>query len=327
MGAKKKEPMAAMIRRRLLLAVPLLFIITLLNFALINLAPGDPLVMILGSETGYLSAEQMHDLRHSLGLDQPWPVRYVLWLRGIVTGQWGRSFMSFQPVTTLIANALGPTVLLMTTAMALALMIGVSVGILSALKQYSLFDYTMTVLAFAGVSIPNFFLGLVGLYVFYSLLGWLPASGMQTAATEMTIQDVAYHLIMPALVLAASHLATYVRYARTAMLDVLREEYITTARAKGLRESAVIARHAIRNALLPMVTILGLQLPSLFGGSVFIETIFSWPGIGSLAVKATFNRDYPVVMGILLISSLLVLAANLLTDIAYHWVDPRIREK
>jgi peptide/nickel transport system permease protein len=321
--------MAAMIRRRLLLALPLLFLITLLDFALINLAPGDPLVMILGSgsDTGQLSPMQMQDLRHSLGLDKPWPIRYLLWVRGILSGNWGHSFMSFQPVTTRLMNALGPTILLMVTAMTMAMVVGIAVGVLSALKQYSLFDYAVTVMAFAGVSVPNFFLGLVALYVFYSRLGWLPAAGMRTAATAVSTSDVVRHLIMPAVVLAVSQMATYVRYARAAMLEVMCEDYITTARAKGLRESAVVMRHALRNALMPMVTIIGLQLPSLFGGSVFVETIYSWPGIGSLSVSATFNRDYPVIMAILLLTSVLVLGANLMTDIAYHAVDPRIRER
>src|SRR5262245_18191972 len=274
--------MLVMIRQRVILALPLLFLITLLDFALISLAPGDPLIMIMGSDTSRLSPAQMEDLRHALGLDQAWRIRYVLWLRGVLGGNWGRSLMSARPVGEILLGAIGPTVLLMTSALAFALVIGIFVGIVSALRRYSWLDYAATVGAFAGISVPNFFLALDALYFFYSRLGWFPAACMVEPAKPFEFSDVLWHLIMPAAVLAFSQMATYVRYARTAMLEVMIQDYITTARAKGLRERIVVTRHALRNSLLPLVSLIGLQLPGLFSGSVFIETVFSWPGIGSL---------------------------------------------
>lgn len=317
--------MLEVIARRVAIAAPLLVLISLINFALISVAPGDPLVMIVAGESGSIPPAQLEDLRRNLGLDNPWPVRYLVWLRGIVTGNWGVSLLSSQPVTEIVLSALWPTLLLMSTAMLLALVIGVAAGVASALRHNTWFDYLVTVVAFAGVSVPSFFLALGALYLFYSRLGWFPAAGMRTAATPFALGDVLYHLVMPAFVLAASHMATYARYTRSALLDVLHEEYIVTARAKGLRQRVVVWRHGLRNALVPLVTVVGLQLPGLFGGSVFVETVFSWPGIGSLAVEATFRRDYPVMMAIILMASVMVVVANLITDIAYGLVDPRIR--
>lgn len=317
--------MGRYIINRILIAIPVLLGVTVLNFTFINLAPGDPIMAMIDPQTGP-SGASLEALREQLGLNQPAPVRYVIWLREVVQGNLGYSYIHVRPVSERILERLGPTLVLTFSALFISVVIGIPLGLLSALKQYSFVDYILTIFGFAGLSVPNFFLAMGAIYLFSLRFDIFPAYGMITLGGDLhPTLDMVYHLIMPAFILGLSSAASLMRFARTSLLEVLGTEYITTARAKGLRERAVIYGHAFRNALLPLITVLGLRLPGLFGGSVIIETIFAWPGIGQLAITAINERDYPQIMGLLLITAVLVLLANLITDIVYAYADPRIR--
>lgn len=317
--------MGKYVLRRLLVAIPVLLLVTFLDFVFINAAPGDVIIAMLDPSLGSVSLEDLEPLREKLGLDKPMPVRYLIWLGQIVRGNLGISYSTPVPVMDRIAQRLPNTLLLTSAALLIAVVFGTTVGILSALRQYSIMDYFSTVFAFIGVSIPNFFFGLLAIYVFAVRLDWLPAFGTHTIGADPSLGDKLVHVIMPASVLGLSLTATFMRYGRSALLEVLRQDYVTTARAKGLRERSVLFRHALRNSLLPLITVLGLRVPALFGGSVIVESIFTWPGIGQLTLDATLQRDYPQLMGILLIVAVIVVVANLLADVAYGFADPRIR--
>jgi len=318
--------MSRYIFRRLLVSIPVFLAITVVVYGLYALSPGDPVADVLGEEAMLrMTSEQIEGVRHQLGLDQPWTVRYLIWLSRAARGDLGYPLRGSLPVAELIAERVGPTLLLMGTALLLALLLGIPMGILMALKQYSWLDYVVTVLAFAALSIPAFFLGLGFIYVFALKLNILPTYGMQTIGAPFSLVDRLAHLIMPAAILGLFHAGVWARYARSSMLEVMRAEYVTTARAKGLTERAVIIRHVFRNALLPLVTIVSLSLPGLLGGPIVTETIFQWPGLGMLAWRATLNRDYAILMGITLVSTTMILLSNLIADIAYALVDPRIR--
>jgi peptide/nickel transport system permease protein len=291
---------------------------------MINLAPGDPIAAMVPPELG-LSGEALQAYKVSLGLDKPLPVRYALWLGELAHGNLGYSYISQRPVRQVIIDRLWPTLELTLTALAISMVLGVVLGVLSAIKQYSAVDYLLTVLAFVGVSTPGFFAGMGVLYIFALKLGWFPTSGMVTPGPDLGPFDNLRHLVLPATILGPERAAALVRYTRSSMLDVIRQDYITTARAKGVRESLVIFRHAFRNALIPLITVVGLSLPLLVSGAVFIEVIFSWPGMGSLAVNAISQRDYPVIMGFNLVAAGVVLLSNLVADLAYSVADPRIR--
>jgi peptide/nickel transport system permease protein len=252
-------------------------------------------------------------------------VRYVLWLKEVARGNLGFSYKDRQPINQKIRERIGPTLKLMGTALLLSLIIAVPLGVLSAIRQYSFLDYFATVSGFTAISIPSFFLSLAAIYIFALKLNWLPSSGMTTVGQPATFGDGAKHLILPALVLGLAEAAPLIRYTRSSMLEVIRQDYVTTARAKGLREGAVIWRHALRNALIPLVTIIALNLPRLLGGTVIIEAIFAWPGMGTLAITAVQARDYPVIMAINLITAFLILGSNLLADVIYAVIDPRIK--
>jgi len=310
--------------RRILISIPVFIGITIIMFALINSAPGDPLVALMNPERAVDQAT-IEALRKELGLDKPTPVRYAIWFGQMMRGNLGKSFITRQPVLEDIQQRLPATLELMAVALGMAILIGVPLGILSALRQYSILDYIMTVSSFFWVSVPIFFLGLVLMYLFSLKLDLFPVSGIQTAGEPFSILDNLWHLFLPAVAIAATNIAGFLRYSRASMLEVVRQEYISTARAKGLRERTVMLRHAFRNALLPIVTLIGLTIPNLFGGAVITETIFQWPGIGMLYVQAVRGRDYNLTMGISFFSALLILAANLVTDLAYAWVDPRIK--
>lgn len=312
--------------RRLWTSVPVLFLITLITFLMINLAPGDPLDYMFDGERVTLANKDA--LRQQLGLDQPLPIRYLLWLKEVVTGNLGYSGFTSLPVARVLGIRIGPTLLLMTTAMLISLIIGIPIGVISALRQYSWVDYAVTIFSLMWVSVPGFFAALAALYLFSLKLPIFPSFGMTSLTpTQEPILDIAWHLALPATILGLENTAIFMRYTRASMLDVIRQDYITTARAKGLRERFVIYRHAFRNALLPLLTILGLQLPSLFGGAVLIETIFGWPGLGRISVEAVASRDYSTIMAFNLITAVLVLGSNLLTDISYAYIDPRIKYK
>ena len=313
------------ILQRLLIALPVLFGITVIDFALINFAPGDPITAMV-DPTAAVRYGGEEALRERMGLNQPILNRYFIWLREVASGNLGYSYVRNRPVVDRIMERLPATLILTVTALVIAVAVGIPLGMLSAIRQYSPLDYSLTLVAFAGLSVPDFFLALGGIYIFALKLDILPPFGMMSLQSDLPrTLDIIHHLILPATSLGFSSTAALMRFARTSLLEVLKQEYIITARAKGLAELRVLRRHALRNALIPLITILSLRLPGLFGGSVIIETIFSWPGIGQLAIQSITDRDYPQIMGLLLISGILVLAANLLADILYAFADPRIR--
>ncbi len=317
--------MTQYILRRLFLTIPILLGITLIDFALINLAPGDPIDAMI-DPTMAVGVAMQEELREKMGLNQPLPVRYGIWLREMVSGNMGYSYVKNVPVAERIKDRLGPTLLLTASALLFSVLVGIPLGILSALRQYSWLDYLLTFFAFAGISMPSFFLALGGIYLFALKLDLLPPFGMVSLRTELPYAvDVLYHLILPATILGLSSTGSLMRFARTSLLEVVGMEYITTARAKGLKERIIVTGHALRNALIPLITVLGLRIPGLFGGSVIIESVFSWPGIGLLAIESITDRDYPQIMGLLFVSAIIILAANLITDILYAYADPRIR--
>ena len=323
--------MSRYLLRRLLLSVPVIFGITLINFTFIRLAPGDPVSMMIPPElleTGGaqdLSPEWRQEMEARLGLDKPIPVQYVVWLGEIATGNFGRSISTGRAVLPELSLRLWPTLKLMGTALSISIVLGIVAGAISAMRPYSWFDYASSLFAMLGVSVPNFFQALLFIYVFSIVLHLLPTSGMATLGMPPSLWDSFVHLVMPAVVLGTSGAASIARYTRSSLLEVLRQDYVTTARSKGLAEKAIVLRHALRNGILPVITIISLQLPQLFGGSVIIEQIFYWQGMGLLAIKAVLERDYPVIMAFNLMSASMVLAANLLADLAYAVADPRIR--
>lgn len=313
------------ILRRLMLAVVLLFGITVINFLIVNLAPGDPLSRMIKPELG-LSPDQLQGLRKQFGLDQPLTVRYVYWLKEAVKGNFGYrlSVQDHRPVGTLLRERIPRTIELMAAAIFIANAVGIVLGVISAVRRYSLLDYLLTVTAFLGISTPGFFVALGLIYLLAVRLGWFPTSGLRTPLKDPSLTDELHHLVLPAAALAIEYVAGMMRQARASMLEALGQDYIVTARAKGLRERAVVYRHALRNAALPLVTLFGLYLPGLIGGSIIIETIFGWPGMGSLAIDAVNGRDYNMLMAINVVGATIVLVTNLVTDLVYAYIDPRI---
>lgn len=298
--------------KRLLLTLPTIFGVVTLVFLVIHLIPGDPVEIMLG-ETA--RASDKLKLRADLGLDLPVIVQYTRFLSNLVQGDLGTSFHFRQPVFDLVITKLPATIELSLGALFISLIISIPLGILSAVKQYSCIDQGSLFLALLGVSMPNFWLGPILIIIFSISLGWLPVSGRG---------DIS-HLILPAITLGTSMAAILTRMIRSSLLDILKEEYIKSARAKGLTEQTILLKHALRNALLPVITILGLQFGSLLAGSIITETIFSWPGIGRLTIQAIVSRDYPLVQGCIMIIALGYVFINLLTDLIYTWIDPRIK--
>jgi peptide/nickel transport system permease protein len=308
--------------RRLLGAVPLLLGISLIAFVLIRLAPGDPVGMLYGPDE---PIEDIARVRASLGLDQPLPVQYLAWLRNVLRGDLGRSYSDGRPVLAVIVERVPRTLQLTLSALALALVGGLSIGALAALRRNTALDALATALATACYSIPGFWLALLLILVFSVQLRLLPSGGVGTLRGERTLRDGLAHLILPAVVLSLRELGRIVRFTRAGLLDVLESDYIRTARAKGLREHSVVWSHALRNALLPLITLLGLAVPGLLGGSIVIESVFAWPGIGRLAYEAALARNYPLIMGLTLCIGALVIIGNLLADLGYGLADPRVR--
>ncbi len=307
--------------KRILIAIPVLLGITIIDFLIMNLA-GNPLEML---QSARITEEALEVRRIALGLDQPIYVQYWVWLKELLQGNMGYSLKSYQPVSQMIGQYIGPTLLLMATSLFVSMLVAIPAGIYSAVHQYSAGDYSVVALSFLGTSIPGFFLALVLIYIFTIQLGWLPSSGMSTLGIESNPWDVIKHMIMPVIVLATSMAGTNIRYIRSAMLEILQQDYLRTAKAKGLGRFLVINKHALRNALIPVVTVFGMHIPMLFGGAIIVEQIFSWPGLGLMTMNAIINRDYPVIMGVCLMSAVVVLLANLLTDIIYALVDPTIK--
>jgi peptide/nickel transport system permease protein len=312
--------------RRLLGLVPLLLGISVISYAMMSLAPGGSTSVFLGSSRP-MSPEDIAIIRHNLGLDKPWYVQYFYWIYNIVAHQdFGFSFIDGRPVAVKMLEKLPVTAELIGIAFVCTLLIAIPVAIYSATHKNSLLDYIATVVVFAGYGMPTFWLGLMLLEIFAVQLRWLPASGLTTlGAGGLDFVDRVRHLILPVTTLTFVSLASWIRYQRAAMLEVLGEDYIRTAAAKGLSRRSVVYKHAFRNALLPVITLLGLYLPALLTGAYFVEIVFSIPGMGYLGLNAIFERDYPTVMAITLFSAGLVVAGNLLADIAYAAADPRIR--
>lgn len=309
------------ILKKILLAIPVLLGITILDFLLMNLA-GSPIDMM----TGPKMTDAMKATRAAAwGLDQPLWKQYLGWLGEIFRGNLGYSYKTFQPVTEMIASHIAPTLLLMGSSLLLGLIIAVPAGIYSAVHRYQKRDYALVTTSFVFSSVPSFFMALLMIYLFTVKLGWLPSSGMITPGSDGGTLDVAHHLIMPMLVLGVSMAGNDIRYIRSSVLEILEMDYLRTARAKGIGRFLTINKHALRNALLPIITMIGMQIPMLFGGAVIIEQVFSWPGLGLITMSAIMNRDFPVIMGVCLLSAVVVLVANLLTDIAYALVDPTIK--
>ena len=313
--------MTKYIIKRLLIAIPVLIGITIIDYALMCMA-GSPLDMLQGPRVSE-AAKEVKAI--SLGLDQPFYIQYFVWLGQLLQGNLGYSIKHFEPVSDMIVSHMGPTLLLMGVSLILSMIIAVPAGIYSAIHQYSKGDYAVVTLSFLGSSIPGFFLSILLIYVFVVKLGWLPSSGMVTLGSEGGAPDVIRHMIMPALVLALSMAGSNIRYIRSSVLEILQQDYLRTARAKGIGHFLVINKHALRNALVPIVTVFGMEIPFLFGGQVIIEQVFSWPGLGLMTMSAITARDYPVIMGVCLLSAIVVLASNLITDILYALVDPTIQ--
>ena len=313
--------MGKYILKRILIAIPVLIGITLIDYAIMCLA-GSPLEMLKGPR---ISDTALQAKEIAAGLDKPLIVQYFVWLWQLLQGNLGYSMKSYEPVSAMIGSHIGPTLLLMGASLILSLLIAVPAGIYSAVKQYSKGDYAVVTASFIGSSIPSFFLALILIYIFTVKLGVLPSSGMNTLGMDGSVADTIRHMVLPVTVLAVSLAGSNIRYIRSSFLEILQQDYLRTARAKGIGYKRVIWKHAMRNALLPIVTVIGMQIPMLFGGAVIIEQVFSWPGLGLMTMTAIMGRDYPVIMGVCLLSAVVVLISNLITDILYALVDPTIQ--
>jgi peptide/nickel transport system permease protein len=308
-------------------------VITIITFALIHAIPGGPTARLELDPD--IKPEDIARIKANMGLDKPVWQQYLIWMglmptsqgeyNGLLQGDLGISYIDQTSVSKNILDRLPNTLILSVTSLAISLCLAIPLGVWSAVKQYSVFDNVSTVLSTAGVSIPSFWFGLIAILFFSVELRWLPSGGMYTLGKEKTIGDFLKHLFMPAAILSILRVASWNRYTRASMLEVIRQDYVRTARAKGLMERLVIIRHALRNALIPVVTLLGLSLPGLVSGSLITETIFGWPGMGRLAYHAATKRDYPVIMGTLVVSTALVILGNLLADVTYSFLDPRIK--
>jgi peptide/nickel transport system permease protein len=330
----------AYIVRRILIAIPVLFGITVIAFGILSTAPDQLGALIDPERRANMTPAELEQVRKDLGLDGPPWVRYVRWLglqpavaaitgekavEGVLQGNLGFTLSSRRPVAEELAPRIGPTLLLMGASIAVALMIGIPFGVISAIKQYSKIDYALTSITMVVISTPTFVLGLILIYFLGVTLRLLPIGGMQTLGKPTSLADLAAHMVMPVIILGFANAAPLMRYTRASMLDVLNSEYVTTARSKGLLGRIVLVRHGLRNALIPIITLIGLMLPELVAGAIITEQVFSWPGMGLLAVRASAQRDPSLMMGIVLMVAIAVLVANIVTDIAYTYADPRIR--
>jgi peptide/nickel transport system permease protein len=314
--------------RKIVYSIILLLAVIVLNFLLLHIAPGDPVETLVG-EMGGATPELIAQLRSEYGLDKSFPEQLLTYILRVAQGDLGMSFNYDQPVIDLIKGRLPATLILVITALVLAIIVGTLLGIIAAQKPKSLFSGFVTVISLAGYSAPVFWTGIMLLILFSYLIPLFPAFGMSEVGTSGTafdrFLDVLHHLVLPALTLASIYLAVYSRMARASMMDVLGSDYIRTARSKGLSEHVIIYKHALKNAVLPVVTMAGLQFSQLIAGAVVVETVFSWPGMGQLAFEAILRRDHPLLLGILFFSTLIVIFVNLLTDMSYRLLDPRIK--
>ena len=317
--------------RRLAWAGGLLVAVLAINFMLIHAAPGDPASVIAG-EMGGGDEAVMASIRKAYGLDQPLPVQFVTYIGKSLQGDLGQSYTYSRPVSGLILDRIGPTILLVLTALVFAIVVGTLLGVFASRRPDSFASGAVTILSLVGYAMPVFWTGILLVILFGKVWPIMPIAGMRDVRQFgvggwSAVVDVLHHLVLPALTLTIIYLAQYSRLARASMLEVLGSDYIRTARAKGLSEWMVTFKHALRNALMPVVTIAGLQFGHLISGAVLVETVFSWPGLGTLALGAIHGRDYPTLLGVLTFSSMLVIVANLVTDLSYRWIDPRLRGK
>ncbi len=317
--------MLVFVTRRVLVSIVVLIGISMVLFGLLKLMPGDPAQMMLDplSFQGDRAAA-LARLRTQLGLNKPVPAQYVAWIGQLVRGHLGFSYVDGRPVAQVFLGRLGPTLLLMGSALLIAVISGISVGVVAALRRNTWVDYGVTFVSLLAISVPSFFLGLVGIYVFGMELQWLPVGGLHTTGVN-TFPDLLRHLVLPAAILGFALAGPYVRYTRSSMLEVLGQDYQVTAQSKGLTRRQVVLRHGLPNALIPLITVIAIQIPLLLGGAVVIEQIFAIPGVGQLVLDSIQSRNYPIVLAFVMAVSVLVLACNLLADVAYALVDPRIR--
>lgn len=344
--------MGQYIVRRLLQAIPMLLLVSILLFALVNIAPGGP--MTAYSRSNRIAPEKKEAIKRSFGLDKPLPLQYIIWLvgndwmavdtdgngitdsygtrKGILRGDFGFSYKNREPVLDQIADRLPNTIYLMGFTLLAVAIVAIPIGIISAIKQYSAFDITATTLSFMGQAIPEFWLGLILILVFYATLdnpltgeSLFPSGGMSTIGAEFSIMDRLKHLVLPVTMGLVGWVAWYSRFLRSSMLEVINQDYIRTARAKGQVERKVLYKHALKNALIPLVTMFALDFPYIFTGSLYVELLFSWPGMGRLYYSAATGRDYPILLAVLIIGAGIVVISNLLADIAYAYLDPRVR--
>ncbi len=312
--------MAAYIARRILHAIPVLALTSVFVFLVLRLVPGDPALVLAGSDA---EPEAIHAVRVEMGLDQPLPVQYLKWIEHVVRGDFGRSYISRLPTLDLLILKLPATFELTLAALALALLIAVPTGIVAAVRQRSAAELAVSIYTTFGVAVPNFWVGILFILLFALALGWLPPGGRVEFGRDPIL--ALQHLILPALTLAIPQSAVFSRFLKAAVAETLQEDYVRTARAKGLAERLIVSRHVLRNALIPLVTVLGMDLGRLLGGAVLIEAVFAWPGIGRLMLQAIGDRDYTVVQGGLLLLVMTFVCVNLLTDISYAFLDPRMR--
>jgi len=320
-----------LVLRRLLVAAGLMVAVLAVNFVLIHAAPGDPATVIAG-EMGGGDQAVIDSIKKAYGLDKPLPEQFITYLGKSVRGDLGVSYTYSRPVSSLIADRIGPTILLVLTSLVVAIAVGTLLGVFASLKPKSFASAAVTIVSLVGLAMPVFWTGILLVILFGKVWPVMPIAGMYDvrnygATGWVAAMDALHHLVLPALTLTLVYLAQYSRLARASMLEVLSSDYVRTARAKGLNEAVVVFKHALRNALMPIVTIAGLQFGNLISGAVLVETVFSWPGLGTLALDAILGRDYPTLLGVLTFSSLFVISANLLTDLSYRWIDPRLRGK
>lgn len=316
--------------RRILQTIPILFIISVLLFFLVRSAPGGPLTSARRNPN--VTKEQIEAIEEKLGLNDPLPVQYGRWMSALLAGDLGESIKFHRPVGQMIAERVPNTLMLVGASFLLTLLLAVPLGVLSARKPYSLFDYAMTTITFVGQSIPVYWLGLGLIVIFYVTLKnpltgnpLFPVGGLNTQGKSGELLDTLWHMVLPVTALSLGWIAWYSRFLRSSMMDVLHEDYVRTAKAKGAAESIVYYRHALRNAILPLVTLIALDLPSLFAGALFVETIFSWPGMGRLFWDAAKGRDYPILLGVVMITAVLIIICNILADLAYGWLNPQVK--
>lgn len=314
--------MARFLINRLIQSAVLLFGVSIVGFALMHLAPGGPLAVYTLNPT--VTAQDIERIKVLFGLDQPVYVQYFKWAGGLLSGNWGYSFFGGQQVREIVLDRLPATFLLMGTSLALALVIGVAIGTLAAVRRNSVFDYATAIGAMIALSLPTFWFGLLAIFFFAQTLGWFPAGGMVSIG-DGSLLDRLHHLVLPVVVLALVLVAQWSRYTRSSMIDILDQDFVRTARAKGISPSRVLVNHGLRAALVPLVALAGLQLPLLVGGALVTETVFSWPGMGLLFISVLSTRDYPVLMAILMVGAVVVVLGNLLADIIVAFVDPRVK--